>query len=174
SFAFKKAQESFVRSLAAYSVILYLIAIKDRHNGNIMFDNEGHTVHIDFGFILDIAPGGIEFEASPFKLTTEFITVMGGDTSANYKMFSDLVVKSFLALRPFADEIVQMVSLMLESGLPCFKGESTITKLRNRFQLDLDDKKAAEFMLQQIQKSHENKFSRLYDRFQNIQNGIPF
>ncbi|KAJ3256174.1 phosphatidylinositol-4- kinase [Chytriomyces hyalinus] len=174
SFAFKKAQESFVRSLAAYSVILYLIAIKDRHNGNIMFDNEGHTVHIDFGFILDIAPGGIEFEASPFKLTTEFITVMGGDTSANYKMFSDLVVKSFLALRPFAEEIVQMVSLMLESGLPCFKGESTITKLRNRFQLDLDDKKAAEFMLQQIQKSHENKFSRLYDRFQNIQNGIPF
>ncbi|KAJ3226334.1 phosphatidylinositol-4- kinase [Chytriomyces hyalinus] len=174
SFAFKKAQEAFVRSLAAYSVILYLIAIKDRHNGNIMFDNEGHTVHIDFGFILDIAPGGIEFEASPFKLTTEFITVMGGDTSANYKMFSDLVVKSFLALRPFAEEIIQMVSLMLESGLPCFKGESTITKLRNRFQLELDDKKAAEFMLQQIQKSHENKFSRLYDRFQNIQNGIPF
>ncbi|KAJ3053888.1 phosphatidylinositol-4- kinase [Rhizoclosmatium hyalinum] len=62
-----------------------------------------------------------------------------------------------------------MVALMLESGLPCFKGEGTIKKLRGKFMLELDDKKAAEFMLQQIQKSHENKF-----RFQNIQNGIPF
>ncbi|KAI9336109.1 hypothetical protein BDR26DRAFT_865152 [Obelidium mucronatum] len=174
SFAFKKAQEAFVRSLAAYSVVLYLISIKDRHNGNIMFDETGHTVHIDFGFILDIAPGGIEFEASPFKLTTEFIELMGGDASYAYKLFSELVVKTFLSLRPYAEEIIQMVALMLESGLPCFKGEATIKKLRSKFQLDLDDKKAAEFMLQQIQKSHENKFSRLYDRFQNIQNGIPF
>ncbi|KAJ3028303.1 UNVERIFIED_CONTAM: phosphatidylinositol-4- kinase [Siphonaria sp. JEL0065] len=174
SFQFKKAQEAFVRSLAAYSVVLYLISIKDRHNGNIMFDDLGHTVHIDFGFILDIAPGGIEFEASPFKLTTEFIELMGGDASYAYKLFSDLVVKTFLSLRPYAEEIIQMVALMLESGLPCFKGEATIKKLRSKFQLELDDKKAAEFMLQQIQKSHENKFSRLYDRFQNIQNGIPF
>ncbi|KAJ3115410.1 phosphatidylinositol-4- kinase, partial [Physocladia obscura] len=141
----EKAQEAFVRSLAAYSVVLYLISIKDRHNGNIMFDDEGHTVHIDFGFILDIAPGGIEFEASPFKLTTEFITLMGGDTSTTYS--------------PFADEIVQMVALMLKSGLPCFKGESTLKKLRGKFQLELDDKRAAEFMMQQIQKSHENQFS---------------
>ncbi|KAI8612360.1 hypothetical protein BC830DRAFT_1137015 [Chytriomyces sp. MP71] len=170
----EKLKKHFVRSLAACSVVLFLISIKDRHNGNIMFDDQGHTVHIDFGFILDIAPGGIEFEASPFKLTTEFINVMGGDGSAAYNLFSDLVVKSYLALRPFAEEIIQMVALMLDSGLPCFKGEGTIKKLRSKFRLDLDDKKAAEFMLAQIQKSHENQFSRLYDRFQNIQNGIPF
>ncbi|KAJ3069700.1 phosphatidylinositol-4- kinase [Podochytrium sp. JEL0797] len=158
SFEFKKAQEAFVRSLAAYSVVLYIVSIKDRHNGNIMFDDSGHTVHIDFGFILDIAPGGIEFEASPFKLTTEFVELMGGDASAAYKLFTELVVKTFLALRPFAEEIVQMVALMLDSGLPCFKGEGTVKKLRSKFQLELDDKKAAEFMLQQIVKSHENKF----------------
>ncbi|KAJ3097772.1 phosphatidylinositol-4- kinase [Phlyctochytrium planicorne] len=175
SFAFRKAQDAFIRSLAAYSVILYIVSIKDRHNGNIMFDDQGHILHIDFGFILDIAPGGIEFEASPFKLTTEMIAIMGGDaTTPEYKRFSDLVVRSYLAIRPYSDQIVDMVRLMLDSGLPCFKGEQTIAKLRDKFQTGKTDRQAADFMMAQIKVAHENQFSRMYDRFQNLQNGIPF
>ena len=46
SIEFQKAQREFVKSQAAYSVISYILQIKDRHNGNIMFDKFGHIVHI--------------------------------------------------------------------------------------------------------------------------------
>ena len=76
---YKEARDNFCRSLAAYSLVCYILQIKDRHNGNIMIDNEGHIIHIDFGFMLSNAPGkGLKFEKAPFKFTTEYLDVLGG------------------------------------------------------------------------------------------------
>ena len=32
--------------MAAYSIVVYLLTLRDRHNGNVMVDEEGHIVHI--------------------------------------------------------------------------------------------------------------------------------
>jgi phosphatidylinositol 4-kinase len=174
SIHFQRARNNFVQSVAAYSVISYLLQIKDRHNGNIMLDDDGHIIHIDFGFIFDIAPGGGVLESSPFKLTAEMIQVMGGGSEEQaFKQFSELVIKAYLAARPYAELIMQLVTLMLQSGLPCFKGE-TIKRMRTRFQVDKSDRQAADFMLMRIKDSFANQRTVLYDYFQKLTNGIPY
>ncbi|EPQ57891.1 hypothetical protein GLOTRDRAFT_114478 [Gloeophyllum trabeum ATCC 11539] len=172
--AFQRARLNFIQSMAAYSVACYILQIKDRHNGNIMIDGEGHIVHIDFGFLFDIGPGGIKFEPNSFKLTHEMVVLMGGRFSQGYELFQLLTVKAFLALRPYTDQLVSTVQLMLETGLPSFKGEMTIKRLKDRFAPGLNERQAAEFMMRIIRDAHENMRSTAYDEFQRLQNGIPY
>ncbi|KAF8643761.1 hypothetical protein AX16_008780 [Volvariella volvacea WC 439] len=160
--------------MAAYSVACYILQIKDRHNGNIMIDGDGHIIHIDFGFLFDIGPGGVKFEPSSFKLNHEMVTLMGGRYSQGYQLFMQLTVKAFLSLRPYADQLVSTVQLMLDTGLPSFKGEGTIRRLRDRFVLNYTERQAADYMLGVIKNAHENPRSTAYDEFQRIQNGIPY
>jgi phosphatidylinositol 4-kinase len=175
SIDFQRARNNFVKSLAAYSVISYLIQFKDRHNGNIMYDNEGHILHIDFGFCFDIVPGGVKFEAAPFKLTSEMVAVLGGTTRTQaYRWFEELCVKAYLASRPHAESIIQIVMPMLDSGLPCFKGEATIRRLRARFVLDKTEREAALYFKSLIKRSVESFYTKGYDEFQRITNGIPY
>lgn len=174
SVEFQRARNNFVKSLAAYSIITYLLAIKDRHNGNIMYDHDGHILHIDFGFCFDIVPGGVKFEQSPFKLTREMVRVMGGSTNTQaYKWYEELCVKCFLACRLHMDTIVDMVYPMLESGLPCFK-PNTIKHLKQRFVPQKNEKEAAIYIRGLIKKSFESFATKGYDEFQRITNGIPY
>jgi phosphatidylinositol 4-kinase len=99
------------------------------------------------------------------------VVLMGGRESQGYRMFQELTVKAFLAIRPHMDQLVDTVRLMLETALPSFKGEGTIDRLRQRFQPQLTERKAAEFMIAIIKDAHENKRSNLYDSFQLYTNG---
>ncbi|KAI0273304.1 atypical/PIKK/PI4K protein kinase [Gloeopeniophorella convolvens] len=174
SVAFQKARLNFIQSMAAYSVACYILQIKDRHNGNIMIDGEGHIVHIDFGFLFDIGPGGVKFEPNSFKLNHEMVVLMGGRASQGYTLFQQLCVAAFLALRPHAPQLIATVQLMLDTGLPSFKGEGTIRRLRDRFALGLNERQAADFMMSVVRNAHENVRSTAYDEFQRLQNGIPY
>ena len=57
--------------------------LQDRHNGNILMDVAGHIIHIDFGFMLSNSPGGVNFEAAPFKLTRELLEIMDSNSEGH-------------------------------------------------------------------------------------------
>lgn len=174
SLRFQEARKNFVKSMAAYSIISFLLQFKDRHNGNIMIDDAGHILHIDFGFCFDIAPGGVKFERAPFKLTAEMLAVMGGSPEhQSFKWFEELCIKAFLATRPYAEKLSQIVTLMMDSGLPCFKPES-VMHFKQRFVLEKNEREAALFVRDLVKKSANNYSTAVYDQFQLMTNGIPY
>lgn len=111
---------------------------------------------------------GVKFEPSSFKLNHEMVILMGGRHSQGYELFQQLTVKAFLALRPHADQLVSTAQLMLGTGLPSFKGEATIKRLKDRFALGLNERQAADWMMGVIRNAHENIRSTAYDEFQRV------
>ena len=110
----------------------------------------------------------MKFEPSSFKLNHEMVVLMGGRTSQGYALFQQLCVAAFLALRPHAPQLIATVQLMLGTGLPSFKGEGTIRRLRERFALSLDERHAADYMMGVVKNAHENMRSKVYDEFQRV------
>eukprot|EP00210_Caulerpa_lentillifera_P002705 g2585.t1 len=171
------AQRNFVESLAAYSLISYLLQLKDRHNGNILMDDEGHIIHIDFGFMLSNSPGGVNFEAAPFKLTREYLEIMEsnseGKASELFDYFKVLCIQGFLICRKHFDRIVLVCDIMSKAGFPCFKaGDRAIKALKRRFHLNIPDEQCVQIVIGAISDSLDAWRTRQYDYYQRVLNGI--
>lgn len=107
-------------------MVCYILQIKDRHNGNILIDKDGHIIHIDYGFMLTSSPGSLNFETAPFKLTKEFIDLMGGEQSGitlienlikprtdMFHYFKLLFIRGFLELRKHHEKLLLLVEMLL-------------------------------------------------------------
>ena len=176
--ALKSAKKNFVRSLAAYSLLSYLFLFKDRHNGNILLDTAGHVIHIDFGFILGIAPGGsfsLE-QAVPFKMTDEMIEVLGGLKSPLFSEFVTLFCCGFLALQAQTEAFVTIVEITsLGSTFNCFEGKDrneVVAKLRERFCPDLKREETIAHAMELIRQATTSYGTKQYDYFQYLSQGI--
>ena len=171
------AKASFCESVAGYSMVCFLLQMKDRHNGNILLDHKGHLIHIDFGFFFLSSPGkNSNFESAPFKLTREFVDVLDGPESRLFRVFRMLCYRTFIALRRHCMEIILLIEMLKQGNedLPCFRGrpDDAINELRLRFRLDLNDRACLEYVNALIDESLENWRTNWYDRYQRYCVGV--
>ena len=176
---YKNSMNNYVASLAGYSLVCYFLQIKDRHNGNILIDNEGHLVHIDFGFLLSNAPGkGLKFENAPFKLSNDMVDCLGGVDGKYFESFRKLLHKGFMAVNKHRQKISILVEMMWcghGKNLDCFeKGQEAIDQLKMRLNpkenmKHSDMKKHVDNLISQ---SVDNWRTKWYDIFQYHVQGI--
>ncbi|GMG15157.1 unnamed protein product [[Candida] boidinii] len=105
----------------------------------------------------------------------EYVELLGGLDSPYFARFKELTKDAFKALRKHSDQLTNMVELMQkDSNLPCFKaGEGTSVQMRQRLQLHLNDEECDKFIENfLINKSIGSIYTRLYDQFQLITQGI--
>ena len=172
---FEEAQTNFIRSLAAYSLYTYLFAIKDRHNGNIMIDRKGHLIHIDFGFMLQNSPGNMNFEGAPFKLTQEYVELMGGVDSDMFEYYKSLITAGLIEVRKNMDDLIRFITIMMkDSVMPCFRTPETIrTEIEARIKVfnlppEAKNNDMAELADRLVKASLNSFFTNNYDNFQKL------
>ena len=67
--------------------------------------------------MLSNSPGSVGFELAPFKLSQEYLDILGGIASEKFAEFKTLLNQAFFALRKHSDNFVLLVEMMSKGNL---------------------------------------------------------
>jgi len=163
--------QTYIRSCAGYCVLTYLLGVGDRHLDNIMIQPTGHFFHIDFGFIFGRDPKPLP---PAFRLTKEMVDGMGGADSREYRQFCSLACQAFNVLRKSAGLVLNLLHLMSDAGIedlshnPSADAIGVISKVEERFKLELTDEQAELFFVGLIKESLSALAPRVMEMFHQL------
>ncbi|KAI5191983.1 phosphatidylinositol 4-kinase B [Nematocida minor] len=164
----ESARELFFRSLVGYSLVSYILQIKDRHNGNILIGSKGELFHIDFGFVLGTHPGFYSVESAPFKFSVEYAEIAGKERMSRFK---EEFLKGFLSLRKNMDHIIILVESVSKSGGILTISQASVHSLRERFEPGLTVEEFSEHVSEIVDRGMKNVFTDIYDSLQYYTQG---
>lgn len=179
--SFEEAQDNFLRSLVGYSLICYILQIKDRHNANILMDREGNIIHIDFGFVLGDTPKmckvPIFSEKAPFKLSDEYWEVLGGWNTKQGGLgvrFCHMFEHAFACAAAHTDEIAALVeATMLTMTQSPRQARSMANGVRNRLKMrgPPGSNEQKSFIMELVNAARTSMGTATYDWLQRNMNG---
>ncbi|KAM9302106.1 phosphatidylinositol 4-phosphate 3-kinase C2 domain-containing subunit alpha [Gastrophryne carolinensis] len=154
---YEKASENFIYSCAGCCVATYVLGICDRHNDNIMLRSTGHMFHIDFGKFLGHAQmfGSFKRDRAPFVLTSDMAYVINGGEkpTSRFQLFVDLCCQAYNLLRKHSNLFINLLSLMISSGLPELAGVQDLKYVHDALQPQSSDTEATIFFTRLIESS---------------------
>ena len=125
---------AYARSLAANSMVGYVLGIGDRHAGNVMIDElSGELLHIDFGIAFEQALTLAVPETVPFRLTRNMLDplgTIGAKTKDGVFVRSSEVALS--VLRQGKDVLLTILEVLAGSGTWEGETERQIARVKEK------------------------------------------
>eukprot|EP01062_Namystynia_karyoxenos_P015147 TRINITY_DN1549_c0_g4_i1.p1 TRINITY_DN1549_c0_g4~~TRINITY_DN1549_c0_g4_i1.p1 ORF type:complete len:3197 (+),score=1051.87 TRINITY_DN1549_c0_g4_i1:192-9782(+) len=109
-------RKNYVSTLAAMSMVGYILGLGDRHLNNIMLTQEGNVVHIDFGDCFEVALNRQRFpEQVPFRLTRLLVNAMeASGTEGTFRYTCERVMR---CLRKNRDSLTSLLETFVYDPL---------------------------------------------------------
>jgi phosphatidylinositol 3-kinase len=179
----KNLRETFIKSVAAYCVITYLLGVGDRHLDNIMLSKEGKLFHIDFGYILG---KDTIFNNASIRLTPGILHALGGYTSKHYKNFKKICGKIFNCLRRNINIFMNMLLILPHISDINLTERQIIEQVYKRFIPGENDTNAELYITHKLEEHHisykikdfchyhsqERTFGGVMDKVKSVFSGI--
>jgi phosphatidylinositol 3-kinase len=163
--------DAFASSMAGYAVLTYILAVGDRHLGNLLVLPNGKMCHIDFGFVFGDDPKKKFVNPPPFRITKGMVDAMGGQKGECFQqVFCRRAFGAYKELRHNAVLVMSLLRLMKDSGIEALEEnrEAKLQTVEDRFRLDLNDEDAEAFMAGVIQESMTHVGIQVLEGFHNI------
>lgn len=142
-----KIKNTYICSLAGYTLLGYFLGLGDRHLQNVMITRRGSLFHIDFSYILGNSAFGQSITGPEIQFTCDMVSVIGGQKSKYYRKYLDYCSRGVLVLKKYFN----LFYIALSQNQPIGKVKPFILE---RFQPRQSDSTIVKELMTIIERSH--------------------
>ena len=109
--------DNFITSNVAYCVANYVLGVTQRTKKNLNMKKNGEIYYTSYEHLLNHYSKILGDRGIPFFFNITFVDFLS-EKEENFKTFKELYMKAYLILRNKSKDLIEVLEIMLSSGLP--------------------------------------------------------